>query len=61
MGDRHPEALTAPPPNSVGWLPCAAPRIGPGSLMDPDERDSVATQFGVSAEHVTPDHFISHG
>jgi predicted nucleotidyltransferase component of viral defense system len=28
--------------------------------MDPDERDSVATQFGVSAEQVERDHFISH-
>ena len=28
--------------------------------MDPDERDSVATQFGVSAEQVERDHLISH-
>lgn len=28
--------------------------------MDPDERDSVATLFGVSAEQVERDHFISH-
>lgn len=28
--------------------------------MDPDERDSVATQFGVSAEQVERDHRISH-
>jgi hypothetical protein len=28
--------------------------------MDPDERDAVATQFGVSAEQVERDHLISH-
>lgn len=28
--------------------------------MDPDERDSVATQFGVSTEQVERDHLISH-
>ncbi|MHC9293763.1 nucleotidyl transferase AbiEii/AbiGii toxin family protein [Mycobacterium sp. LTG2003] len=28
--------------------------------MDPDERESVATQFGVSAEQVERDHLISH-
>jgi predicted nucleotidyltransferase component of viral defense system len=28
--------------------------------MDPDERDSVAAQFGVSAEQVERDHLISH-
>ncbi|UNB56037.1 nucleotidyl transferase AbiEii/AbiGii toxin family protein [Mycolicibacterium sp. YH-1] len=28
--------------------------------MDPDERDSVATQFGVPAEQVERDHLISH-
>jgi predicted nucleotidyltransferase component of viral defense system len=28
--------------------------------MDPDERDSVATQFGVSVEQVERDHLISH-
>ncbi|WP_226863902.1 nucleotidyl transferase AbiEii/AbiGii toxin family protein [Mycolicibacterium baixiangningiae] len=28
--------------------------------MDPDERDSVATQFSVSAEQVERDHLISH-
>lgn len=28
--------------------------------MDPDERDSVATQFGVATEQVERDHLISH-
>ena len=28
--------------------------------MDPDERDSVATQFGVSTEQVQRDHLVSH-
>jgi predicted nucleotidyltransferase component of viral defense system len=28
--------------------------------MDPDERDSVATQFGVSAEQVDGDHVTCH-
>ena len=28
--------------------------------MDPDERDSVATQFGVCTEQVERDHLISH-
>lgn len=28
--------------------------------MDPDERDLIATQFGVSAEQVERDHLISH-
>lgn len=28
--------------------------------MDPDERDSVATQFGVSTEQIERDHLISH-
>lgn len=28
--------------------------------MDPDERDSLATQFGVSSEQVERDHLISH-
>lgn len=28
--------------------------------MNPDERDSVATQFGVPAEQVERDHLISH-
>jgi predicted nucleotidyltransferase component of viral defense system len=28
--------------------------------MDPDERESVATQFGVSAEQVERDHLVSH-
>ncbi len=50
----------ASPPNSVGWPPCAAPRNGRESIMDPDERDSVATQFGVSTEQVERDHLISH-
>ncbi len=48
------------PPHSAGWLPCAGPRTGRGSAVDPDERDSVATQFGVSAEQVERDHLISH-
>jgi predicted nucleotidyltransferase component of viral defense system len=30
------------------------------SNVDPDERDSVATQFGVSTEQVERDHLVSH-
>lgn len=48
------------PPTSGAWRPCVGRKGGPGLIMDPDERDSVAIKFGVATEQVERDHLISH-
>lgn len=46
--------------NNAEWRHYAGLKNGPGFVLDPDERDSIATQFGVPAEQVVRDHLISH-